>query len=98
MSRTGGAGQQVDAVVPEEFQTLVRQLDRRPGVTRQSESLAFSRPVPLFPIGGDSGLGPSYDVVTDGQSFLTFRSEAAAQISVVFNWPQELARLEAENR
>jgi serine/threonine-protein kinase len=67
-------------------------------VARRGESLAFSKPLPLFLVGGNSGLGPSYDVAADGQTILTFRSEAGAHISVVFNWPQELARLAAENR
>jgi serine/threonine-protein kinase len=65
-------------------------------VKRRGESLVFSRPVSLFPVGGNSGLGPSYDVTADGQTFLTVRSEARARISLVFNWPRELARAAPE--
>ena len=43
-------------------------------------------------MGGNSGLGPSYDVSADGQTIVTVRSEAQARISLVFNWPRELAR------
>jgi serine/threonine-protein kinase len=66
-------------------------------VTMRGDSLAFSRPRPLFAIGAETGLQRAYDVTSDGQTFLMLRSRARARISLVFNWPQELARLAAEN-
>jgi serine/threonine-protein kinase len=66
-------------------------------VTIRGDSLAFSRPKPLFAIGAGTGLQPAYDVTSDGQTFLMLRSRAQARISLVFNWPRELARLAAEN-
>jgi WD40 repeat protein len=63
-------------------------------VTKRGEELSFAQPEALFPIGGDSGLGPTYDVTSDGQTVVTVRSAARAYVSLVFNWPRELERVE----
>ena len=52
----------------------------------------------LIAMGGNSGFGPSYDVSADGQTIVTVRSQARARISVVFNWPGEIARAGSEAR
>ena len=62
-------------------------------VTRRGEDLTFGKPEALFPIGGDSGLGPSYDVTADGQTVVTVRSATRRYISLIFNWPRELQRV-----
>jgi len=47
-------------------------------VTPQSGSLAVSKPVVLFPTGGESHLVEVFDATADGQHFLMLRSRGAS--------------------
>jgi hypothetical protein len=46
----------------------------------------------LFRTGGDTHLAPVFDVTPDGQRFLMLRSRGGQHISLILNWPGELAR------
>jgi WD40 repeat protein len=65
-------------------------------VTLRGDSLAVSKPTLLFRTGGETGLVPAFDARPDGQSFLMLRSHLRDRISLVLNWPHDLARLAAE--
>jgi serine/threonine-protein kinase len=65
-------------------------------VTARGDSLEVSKPTLLFRTGGETRLTPAFDVMPDGQHFLMLRSSGQHQISLILNWPQELARLAAE--
>jgi serine/threonine-protein kinase len=67
-------------------------------VSPQGSTLAVSKPVVLFQIGGDTRLVPDYDVTPDGNTFYMLRSRGREQVSLIFNWPRELARLAASDR
>jgi serine/threonine-protein kinase len=66
-------------------------------VATDGGSLAVSKPTPLFRTGGEAGLVPEFDVRPDGQGFLMLRARGRDRISLVLNWPRELARLEAHD-
>jgi hypothetical protein len=66
-------------------------------VTPQSGSLAVSKPVVLFPTGGETHLVPVFDPTPDGQHFLMLRSRGSQHLALIFNWPSDLARLGAPN-
>jgi len=58
-------------------------------------ALAVSKPVVLFPVTAENKLLPPFDVTPDGTTFYMLRSGGGSQISVVLNWPRDLARIEA---
>ena len=62
-------------------------------VTLRGGSLAVSKPVVLFPTGGDTHLVPVFDATPDGQHFLMLRSRGRQHIALIFNWPSDLARI-----
>ena len=64
-------------------------------VTFQGNSLSVSKPVVLFPTGGDTDLLAAFDVTPDGQRFLMLRSRGSQHLSLIFNWPLDVARLGA---
>ena len=64
-------------------------------VTPQSGSLAVSKPVVLFPTGGEAHLVEVFDATPDGQHFLMLRSRGSQHLALIFNWPSDLARLGA---
>ncbi len=66
-------------------------------VTPQGGSLAVSKPVVLFPTGGETHLVPVFDATPDGQHFLMLRSRGSQHLALIFNWPSDLARLGAPN-
>ena len=66
-------------------------------VTTRGGTLAASKPVVLFPIGGDSHLAPVFDVTPDGKSLFMLRARGRQQVSLILNWPGELARLQTSS-
>jgi hypothetical protein len=62
-------------------------------VTTRDGVLAVSKPVVLFETGGDSRLAPVYDVTPDGKTLFMLRARGHEQLSLLLNWPGELARL-----
>ncbi len=66
-------------------------------ITFQGNSLSVSKPVVLFPTGGDTDLVAAFDVTPDGQRFLMLRSRGTQHLSFIFNWPLEVARLVARS-
>jgi serine/threonine-protein kinase len=60
-------------------------------VSERGGSLAVSKPATLFQTGGDTNLAPAFDVTPDGRSFFMLRSSARQRLSLVLNWPQDLA-------
>ena len=61
-------------------------------VTERGGSLSVSKPIVLFPTARDTHLVPVFDVTPDGQRFLMLRSRGSQHLSLIFNWPSELAR------
>jgi WD40 repeat protein len=66
-------------------------------ITPQGGSLAVSKPVVLFPTGGETHLVEVFDATPDGQHFLMLRSRGSQHLALIFNWPSDLARLGAAN-
>ena len=66
-------------------------------VTPQGGSLAVSKPIVLFPTGGETHLVSVFDATPDGQHFLMLRSRGSQHLALIFNWPSDLARLGAPN-
>jgi serine/threonine-protein kinase len=64
-------------------------------VTPQGGSLSISKPVVLFPTGGETHLVSVFDATSDGQHFLMLRSRGSQHLALIFNWPSDLARLGA---
>jgi hypothetical protein len=56
-----------------------------------------SKPALLFRTGGDTQLASAFDVTPDGQHFLMLRSRGREHVSLILNWPRELARIEAKD-
>ena len=61
-------------------------------VTVQGSSLAVSKPVVLFPTGGDTRLVSTFAMTPDGQRFFMMRTRGSQQIALIFNWPSDLVR------
>jgi Tol biopolymer transport system component len=61
-------------------------------VTARGASLAVSKPIVLFPVGGDTHLVSTFDVMPDGQRFLMLRTRGSQHIALIFNWPADLPR------
>ena len=64
-------------------------------VTARGGSLAVSKPALLFRTGGDTRLASAFDATRDGQHFLMLRSRGREHVSLILNWPRDLARLDA---
>jgi len=64
-------------------------------VTSRVRALVISKPTLLFRTGGKTGLVPAFDVTPDGQRFLMLRSRGGEHVSLILNWPSDIARLEA---
>ncbi|MGD8896028.1 MAG: protein kinase [Acidobacteriota bacterium] len=62
-------------------------------VETRGDSLEVSKPIRLFPVGGETRLIPAFDVTPDGRQVFMVRASGQHQISLVFNWPRELARV-----
>jgi hypothetical protein len=61
-------------------------------VTAQGGSLAVSKPVVLFPTGGDTHLVSTFAMTPDGQRFFMLRTRGSQQVALIFNWPSDLAQ------
>jgi Tol biopolymer transport system component len=64
-------------------------------ITGRAGSLAVSKPIVLFHAEGDTGLVSAFDVTPDGKTFFMLRSRGREQVSVILNWPRDLAQIEA---
>ncbi len=62
-------------------------------ITTRGDSLAVSKPTLLFRTGGDTHLAPVFDVTPDGQRFIMLRSRGREHVTLILNWPLDLARL-----
>ena len=58
-------------------------------------SPTVSRPVVLFQTRGDTNLAPVFEVTPDGKTFYMLRTRGRDQVSVILNWPRDLAQIEA---
>ncbi len=65
------------------------------GITPRGNSLEVSKPVSLFPATPDTQLVPVFDVTPDGQRFVMLRARGRQHVSLILNWPREIARLRA---
>jgi hypothetical protein len=61
-------------------------------------SPAVSKPMVLFQTRGDTNLAPVFEVTPDGKTFYMLRSRGRDQVSVILNWPRDLAQIEATGR
>jgi Tol biopolymer transport system component/tRNA A-37 threonylcarbamoyl transferase component Bud32 len=61
-------------------------------VASRGGGLAISKPTRLFRTGGDTHLASPFDVTPDGQRFFMLRVRGSAHVSLILNWPRELAR------
>jgi eukaryotic-like serine/threonine-protein kinase len=61
-------------------------------VTAQGGSLAVSKPVVLFPTGGDTHLVSTFAMTPDGQRFFMLRTRGSQQVALIFNWPSDFAQ------
>ena len=59
-------------------------------VSALGDELEISNPAMLFEMESDTA---AFDVTADGQSFLMLRPRARENISLIFNWPEEMARI-----
>jgi eukaryotic-like serine/threonine-protein kinase len=64
-------------------------------VAARGDSLAVSKPALLFHTGGDTQLASAFDATPDGQHFLMLRSRGREHVSLILNWPRDLALLDA---
>ena len=64
-------------------------------VASRGGSLTVSKPSVLFRTGGDTHLVAAFDATSDGQHFFMLRARGSRHVSLVFNWPADLARLAA---
>jgi hypothetical protein len=58
-------------------------------------SPTVSKPVVLFQTRGDTNLAPVFEVTPDGKTFYMLRTRGRDQVSVILNWPRDLAQIEA---
>lgn len=67
-------------------------------VSPRGAGLDVSKPRPLFPVPSSAGLSADFRLSADGQRLLMARSRREDRITLVLNWPAELARLAAAGR
>jgi Tol biopolymer transport system component len=67
-------------------------------VSPQGAGLEISKPRPLFVIAPGAGLSSDFRLAADGQRLLMTRSRPEDRVTLVLNWPRELARLAAAGR
>jgi hypothetical protein len=58
-------------------------------------SPTVSKPVVLFQTRGDTNLAPVFEATPDGKTFYVLRTRGRDQVSVILNWPRDLAQIEA---
>jgi Tol biopolymer transport system component len=85
---------------PRGEEILYRSRDRVLSVTvsARGAGLDVSRPRELFVVVPSAGLSPDFRVAPDGQRLLMTRSRPEDRVTLVLNWPRELARLAAAGR
>jgi Tol biopolymer transport system component/tRNA A-37 threonylcarbamoyl transferase component Bud32 len=85
---------------PRGGELLYRSRDRIMSVTvsPRGAGLDVSKPRQLFVVPPGAGLSPDFRVSADGQRLLMTRSRQEDRITLVLNWPRELARLAAAGR
>jgi WD40 repeat protein len=64
-------------------------------VSPRGAGLDVSKPRQLFAVAPGAGLSPDFRLAADGQRLLMARTRRADHITLVLNWPRELARLAA---
>jgi Tol biopolymer transport system component len=64
-------------------------------VTPRAGSLEVSKPTRLFQTAAEAQLVPVFDVTPDGQRFFMLRARGRPHVSLIFNWPRDLAQLAA---
>jgi hypothetical protein len=64
-------------------------------VRARGDDLEISKPTVLIDL-DNKLVRRAFDAAADGQSFLMLRSNVEERISVIFNWPKELARISRE--
>jgi Tol biopolymer transport system component len=67
-------------------------------ITTSGGAPTIAKPVILFQTGGDAKLAPAFDVTPDGKTFFMLRTRGREQVSVILNWPRDLAQIEATGR
>jgi Tol biopolymer transport system component len=85
---------------PRGGEILYRSRDRILSVTVsvRGAGLDVSRPRELARLAASAGLSPDFRVSADGQRLLMTRSRQEDRVTLVLNWPRELARLAAAGR
>lgn len=63
-------------------------------VSGSGNDLEISKPTVMLEIESDT---TAFDVTPDGQSFLLLRPRARERVSLIFNWPAEMARIAKES-
>ena len=97
VSTDGGQAPVWSPIAPE---ILYWSRDRMMAVTvsRRGAGLDVSKPRQLFVVAPTAGLSLDFAVPSDGQGLLMLRSLQKDRITLVLNWPRELARLAAAGR
>ena len=67
-------------------------------VSPRGAGLDVSKPRQLFVVTPGAGLSPDFHLAADGERLLMTRSRQQDRITLVLNWPRELARLAAAGR
>jgi Tol biopolymer transport system component len=67
-------------------------------ITTSGGSPTVSKPVVLFQTSGDTNLAPVFEVTPDGKTFYMLRTRGRDHVSVILNWPRDLAQIEATGR
>ena len=85
---------------PRGGEILYRSRDRilSVSVSPRGAGLDVSKPRQLFVVAPSAGLSPDFRLAADGQRLLMTRSRQEDRITLVLNWPRELARLAAAGR
>jgi Tol biopolymer transport system component len=67
-------------------------------ITTNGGSPVVSKPVVLFQTGGNTGLAGVFEITPDGKTLFMLRTLGREQVSVILNWPRELAQIEAAGK
>jgi Tol biopolymer transport system component len=89
---TGGGEQPVWSGKTNEIFYIANGAVSAASVMARGGSLAVSKPIALFPVGGDTHLVSTFDVTPDGQRFLMLRTRGSQHVALIFNWPADLPR------
>ena len=97
MSTDGG---RLPAWSPRGGEILYRSRDRvmSATVSARGAALEVATPRQLFVVPAGAGLSTEFKLAPDGQRLLMARSRQRELLTLVLNWPRELARLSAAGR